>query len=250
MAENPYSKVLFIAPDSGLDVAPEIDALAELGYAARTLQGVVTPERVFAAVRNTQFAILHFACHATEAGIQLSQGTQLDVDSVLQVARMAAAKVVFLNGCETSVIGQTLVDENVPVAIVAMREIRDDLAKQTAQAFYKALAGSGDPHEAYKVSKPASRGMYQWLANGGYQRMMLEPILARLGEVAAFKGDLATVVAANQDEHQALRADLARLADAFGDVRRLKMWFLQASGGVIVVMSIIQVALTLVTRQP
>lgn len=251
MTENPYNKVLFIAPsDSGLDVAPEVDTLAELGYTARALQGTVTPERVFAAVRNAQFAILHFACHASEAGVMLSQGAVLDIDSILQVARMAAAKIVFLNGCETSVIGQTLVDENVPVAIVAMKEIRDDLAKQTAQAFYKALAGSGDPHEAYKVSKPASRGMYQWLADGGYQNMMLEPIMQKLSEVAAVKSQVMEMAAANQVEHQEFRNGLGRMTEVFGDTKRLKVWFLQASAGIVVVMGVLQIVLTMVVRRP
>lgn len=248
---NPYSRVLFIAPsDSGLDVAPEIDSLAELGYTARALQGVVTAERVFGAVRNAQFSVLHFACHADDAGVMLSQGAVFDIDSILQVARMAAAKIVFLNGCETSVIGQTLVDENVPVAIVAMREIRDDLAKQTAQAFYKHLATSGDAHEAYKASKPASRGLYQWLADGGYQSLLLEPIMRKLNEVSAVRGNLAAVVTANNVEHEEMRQGMARLVGMLGDIRKLKVWFLQASGGVVVVMSIIQIVLTLAARQP
>lgn len=237
-----YNRVLFISPsDAGLDVTPEVDSLQELGFQVRVLQGEVVADRIFTAVRNGQFAIMHFACHARPDGVILSKGTLFDIDSILQVARMAGARLVFLNGCSTAVIGQVLVDEGVPVAIVAMREIRDDLMKQTAQAFYKHLAATGNPHEAYSESKPASRGMYLWLADGGYQDLMIEPVLKRLD---AFE----EVISANNRDHAEFRSITSRLSAVAEDISRQKQWFLLVSVGTVVLMAAIQTVLLLVSR--
>ncbi len=198
----PFSRVLFIAPsDSKLRVAPEIDALTELGFVTRSLEGEVTADRVFVAARNTYWDILHFACEADQSGVRLSNGELFDVDAILQVVRMAGAKLVFLNGCSTFTIGQILVDEHVSMVIAAMQDIKDDLAKQTSQAFYTHLARLRDPHAAYLEARPASRGMFQWLTNGDYQAMLLEPILCRLN-------DLAALIEADKSEHSDFRRGL------------------------------------------
>lgn len=237
-----YNRVLFIAPaDSGLDVTPEIDALQELGFQVRVLQGDVSAERVFVAVRNATFAILHFSCHAGPAGVELSKKALFDIDSILQVSRMAQARLVFLNGCSNAVIGQVLVDEGVPVAIVAMSEIRDDLMKQTAQAFYKHLAAGGNAHDAYNASKPASRGMYLWLSNGGYQDALIIPILKRLDGFEA-------VIEANNADHLEFRAVTNRIASELANSAHDRRWFLAVAVGTVIVSLIVQTVLSLVSR--
>ncbi len=223
----PFSRVLFIAPsDSNLAIAPEIDSISELGFNARSLQGEVTADRIFGAVRNARWDILHFACDADQAGVRLSNGELFDVDAILQVVRMAGAKLVFLNGCSTFTIGQTLVDEHVAMVVAAMQDIKDELAKQTSQAFYTHLARLHDPHAAYREAKPASRGMFQWLTNGDYQTMMLEPILCRLN-------DLAALVGVDQQEHADFRRGLKVIE------------FLRVAVGIIVGMGLVQLLLLL-----
>lgn len=220
-----FSRVLFIAPsDSGLDVVPEIDSISEFGYSVRALQGEVTAERIFAVCRTAKFGILHFACHSVLDGIVLSDGKLFDIDSILQVARITDARLVFLNACSTSIIGQTLVDESVPVAICTMKEVPDHIAKQTAQVFYQHLSQFGDAHEAYKASKPSTRGMYQWLSDGGYQEMVMEPLMKRLNAIQIAielnskeheenRREHDTMTAVNDEEHKAI---IARLS---GEVR-------------------------------
>lgn len=218
-----FARVLFISPSGTglpeLDVAPEADALAELGYTVRALQGEVTSNRIFAAARNAEYAIIHFASHTTEgrhdptadndsdkAGVVLTHGAVFNIDSILQVAKMVNAKLVFLNGCSTAIIGQTLIDEGVPTVIVTMIELKDELAKQTSQAFYKALAELGDLHEAYRASKPATRGVYQWLSNGGYTALMLKSVIEQVEAVAdaieKSNSERLAIVSQNELEHQ------------------------------------------------
>lgn len=218
-----YSRVLFISPGNTglpeLDVAPEADALAELGYTVRALQGEVTSNRIFAAARNAEYAIIHFASHTTEgkheksdeadsdkAGVIITNGAVFNIDSILQVAKMVNAKMVFLNGCSTAIIGQTLIDEGVPTVIVTMIELKDELAKQTSQAFYKALAELGDLHEAYRASKPATRGVYQWLSNGGYTALMLKSVIDQVeaiaGAIDRSNAERSAIVSKNELEHQ------------------------------------------------
>lgn len=252
MSDQGY-KILFIAPsDSGLDVAPEIDSIAELGFKARALQGKVTPERIFAAVRQANYDILHFACHADHSGIVLSDGIVFDTDSILQVARMARAKLVFLNACQTSVIGQTLIDENVPAAIVMMRDVPDNIAKQTAQAFYKHLALTGDLHEAYRSSKPASRGLYQWLSNGGYQRMIIQPLLDRLDRL--FETHCRDTDENNR-QHEQFRQQIVILDEGINllranteRLREQRIWFFRVTVGAVIVVSVVQSILLWVAR--
>lgn len=225
-----YARVLFIAPsDSGLDVVPEVDTLSELGFNVRVLQGDVTAERIFAVCRMTKFGVLHFACHAQSDGVILSKGERFDIDSILQIARLTDAILVVLNACTTSIIGQTLVDESVPAVICTMREVPDHTAKQTAQAFYQHLVETGNAHEAYKASKPATRGLYQWLANGSYETMVLAPIMSRLEVIQTSLETNAKEHENNLAEHDALRDELRTTLLMLGNLRIYRAFIIVAS---------------------
>jgi hypothetical protein len=204
-----YKRVLFIAPsDSGLDVAPEIDSLSELGYEARALQGEVSAARVFEAVRRSRYDIVHFACHSLpdQGGLALSRGEALDIDGILQVVRMADAKLVFLNACDTARLGQILVDEHVMAVITTLIKVDDKVAKQTAQTFYQQLALTGNPHGAFKAARPATRAVFQWLTNGTYQELMLQPIMTRLDEIT-------DAIGSNEAEHVEFRLAMRDACD-------------------------------------
>lgn len=230
--------------------------MAELGYTVRTLQGEVNSNRIFAAARNAEYAVIHFASHTTEnstaegesdkVGVLLSHGAVFNIDSILQVAKMVNAKLVFLNGCSTAIIGQTLIDEGIPAVIVTMIDLKDELAKQTSQAFYKSLAESGDPHEAYRASKPATRGVYQWLSNGGYTALMLKTVIDQVESIAAAidqsNEERTAIVSKNQLEHQ----DFVRSEE----FRRFRKWLLLVNSATIVIIVIAMSLFMLIRISP
>jgi hypothetical protein len=179
-------RVLLIVPESGMGVIPEIDAIQfDAGFNTMNLQGRVTRERLFAAIRNRQFDIVHYAGHASRSGVEISDGVLLDAPSLVQIARSVHALLIFLNGCDTAALGQTLVDEHIPNAICTLSEIADSMARETAQLFYNALSSTGDIRAAYNMSKPPVTGGYSMFTNGTSD-VSLSPIIEKLTEIATF----------------------------------------------------------------
>ena len=87
-------RILFIAPsDTGLRIAPELDAMRRQGLDVVSLEGIVTAERVFEFANSGMYDIVHFACHTVELEdeqrIMLSGAEFLSAGDVMQVAKRA-----------------------------------------------------------------------------------------------------------------------------------------------------------------
>lgn len=192
-------RILLIAPELGLELAPEVDALYPLGYYVQPITGDVSRERIFAGIAKREFGIIHYAGDAGPTGIRLSndklgQIVIMDAAALVQIARAVKARLVFLNGCSSIIVGQTLIDEHIPYCIATLADIDNVMARETAQLFYQALAETGDVRTAFARSKPPKPGAYICL-NNGIKELSLKPVLDKLAEVAAF-------MARNDKEHQ------------------------------------------------
>lgn len=244
-------RVLFVAPaDSGLDVAPEMEALYTSGFAVQIVAQPITRQRLFDTIRRQQFDILHFACHADDAGLTLSHGERLDVAGLVQFARSCKAVLVFLNACETAEIGQILYDEDIPATICTLRKVDDVQAKETAQCFYRELAELNDVRKAYNRSKPPVKGGYSLFANGKLHELQFAPIIEKLEQFA-------TIVECNQQEHadfrhgiHTLTGDMDALKATFYQLEHLRPWLLRVFGMFVVLSTLVQLIVTLIARTP
>lgn len=190
-----YRRVVFIAPDytdefylttgfARLDVVPENDSVVDLGYEVQTIGGNVTNERLMERARsnNTPVDILHFSGHGNSRGAFMTNGELLTAPMILQLAQTWMAKAVFFNFCNSSIVGQYLVDNGVPCVIVTLEPVEDIVAKFSAQSFYSVLARTEDPYAAFKAAKGGGQ-TYSWMADGGYQKMILEPFMLELEKI-------------------------------------------------------------------
>lgn len=248
-----YKRVLFIAPaDSGLNIMPEIDTMYDLGYSVQSVQGDVSRARLFEVVRRQKFGIIHFACHAGPEGVLLSKGELLDAAAIVQFAKACGAILVFLNACETAEIGQMLVDEDIPAVICALRRIDDQMARETAQVFYKALAQRNDVRMAYHDSRPPIKGAYCLFTDGLLEQVEFGPVIERLTQlenaVRESNGQMTAIVAANNTEHAQFRTAIAQAVDNCGDMARQRQWFLRVSVGVIVIGFMLSLVITFIGK--
>lgn len=226
-----YSRVLFVAPgDSGLDVMPELDGMYDLGYTVQSVQGDVTRARLFDLVsRRAKFGVIHFACHGyfsrgengeIMTGVLLSRGERLDAASIVQLAHALAAKLVFLNACESASVGQLLVDQGVPASVCTLSLVSDSVARDTATVFYGALAKYKDPRLAYRESHPPVLGGYSIFTDGVMEQLQFGPVLEKLDAFAKVTDE-------NNRAHADFQRDLARLmANRLEDLRKMRTWFL------------------------
>jgi hypothetical protein len=186
-----YRRVVIIAPEyteevyritgvARLDTTPETDAISDQGYDVQTIDNVVSYTRLMERARSgTACDILQFTGHGDAKGAMLTNGEILTAPMILQLAQTWRAKVVFFNFCNSSVIGQYLVDNGVPCVIVTLTPVDDNIAKFASQTFYSILARTDDPYAAFKAAKGGGQ-VYSWMADGGYQKMILEPFMAEL----------------------------------------------------------------------
>ena len=202
-----YPRVLMIVPELGLPLSPEIDTLYPLGYNVQPIQGQVTRERIFAAIRDREFDVIHYAGHSGELGIELSGSVILEAAGLVQIARGVKAKLIFLNGCANIQVGQVLVDEHIPFVICTLSNIDNMMARETAQLFYAHLAETGDIRAAFNLSKPPVKGAYAMLTNGTVD-VSLAPIIEKLATFTIFMdrndsehADILKTIRDNESEH-------------------------------------------------
>lgn len=245
------ARILFIAPsDTKLDVVPEIDALYEYGYTVQSVQGEVSRSRLFDLVRRQKFDVLHFACHSNPDGVLLSSAEAFDTPSIVQFAKMCGATLVFLNSCQSIEIGQVLIDEDVPAVICTRADVQDQIAKETAQAFYKQLAGHGDVRRAYHDSRPPIKGGYSLFTDGQLDAIQFGPIIERLDqfEAAVLRSaeERTVIVAANNAEHEEFRASLQALAKCSQEIKAIRHWATLVFGVGVGVVTIINLLFMLI----
>ena len=255
MCRVKLARILFIAPsDTKLDVVPEIDALYEYGYSVQSVQGEVSRARLFDLVRRQKFDVLHFACHSGPDGVLLSKAEMFDTPSIVQFAKMCNATLVFLNSCQSIEVGQILIDEDIPAVICTRADVQDQIAKETAQAFYKQLTAHGDIRRAYHDSRPPIKGGYSLFTDGLLDSIQFGPIIERLEkfETVLLKSqqERVTIVAANDAEHTQFRETLATLIQCSKSILALKRWGILVFSVAVGVVTLINVFFLLIRSGP
>jgi hypothetical protein len=105
---------------------------------------------------NPCFDILHFSGHATEEEGLILRGQgrgkeTLSGDAFREMLRGSGVKLVLLNACGSESTLAAIIDV-VPMAIGAVREVRDVAARQFSGHFYRAVIGGATVREAFDIS--------------------------------------------------------------------------------------------------
>lgn len=140
-------KVLLIVPNvqPGLDTVPEIRNITAL-HQVTVLNGTLTDREIYATAQRGNFDIIHVGAHRDT----------YDRDDLLQIARVANAKLVFLNACNSGKIASYLVAHGINYAISTNEELDDMQAWKFPLAFYEYLARQ--IHDGEVVSYPTAYG--------------------------------------------------------------------------------------------
>jgi hypothetical protein len=130
-------RVLLVAPEMGLNTVEEIRLLTEM-HSVHVLSGHLTWADFLDACRRGRSDIIHFAVHSDSQRLRLN-GDLLTPLQVAQAARLAGAKVLFFNSCESARHAAFAVRNGVDYAIHTTEKVMDAQAWQTPLAFYEYL---------------------------------------------------------------------------------------------------------------
>ena len=133
-------RILFVAPDDDkLDSQPEIRDISSRRHIQVTLlNGPVTARDIYTHARDG-FDVLHFVAHGGADGIQLSDRTQLSYQDIAQIARLAQARIIFFNSCETGKPASYVVHHGALWSIFGNIALDDASAWQHPIGFYNSL---------------------------------------------------------------------------------------------------------------
>lgn len=140
-------RVLLIVPNvqPGLDTVPEIRNITAL-HQVTVLNGNLTDREIYQTAQRGTFDIVHVGAH----------GDTYDRDDLLQIARVANAKLVFLNACNSGKIASFLVAHGITYVVSTNEELEDMHAWKFPLAFYEYIARQ--EHRGEVVSFPAAYG--------------------------------------------------------------------------------------------
>lgn len=141
-------RILLIAPALGLHTTPEVRDLSSV-HRVTVLSDAVTARDVFQAARGG-FDVIHYSTHSSAQLVQLTGDILTDTD-LLQVARMAGAKLVFFNSCHAGRLAHYLVGHGVPLAVHTNVELPDADAWKMPLAYYGAVDRLGNGRVAAYV---------------------------------------------------------------------------------------------------
>lgn len=149
-------RVLLIVPtvQPSLDTVPEIRNITAL-HQVTVLNGNLTDREIYQTAQRGNFDIIHVGAH----------GDTYDRDDLLQIARVANAKLVFLNACNSGKIASYLVNRDVTYVVSTNEELEDMHAWKMPLAFYEYIARQ--EHRGEVVSFPAAYGQAD-SGNGDY----------------------------------------------------------------------------------
>lgn len=178
-------RVLLIAPDlPGLETSIEAELIGGRYFNITPLQGEVDHERITRATARSRFDILHFASHGGNDGILLSGNRTLTKEHLAQIANQTGAELVYLNACNSALLGQFLADRGVPLVIANTKETLDDDAIRTAAYFYASAADyDGDYRKANERVSPKD-GSLAIFAGSGYIDRLIQPLMNAISEMA------------------------------------------------------------------
>ena len=175
-------RILLIAPSlDGISWSLETEMISG-NFTITPLVGEVTHERITRASTKARFDIVHVASHSGKAGVQISGGL-LTKEELAQVAKQVNAELVFLNSCDSALVGQYIVDRGVPLTISYTVDVMDTTALRTAAYYYEALHDAkGDFRKAYERVSPKD-GTLAIFAGAGYLDRLITPLLQMIQDV-------------------------------------------------------------------
>ena len=158
-------RILFVTANSAndyIDIEREhrtLQKIVEAGSGSIHILPAAEPADLQEALRANSkacFDILHFSGHATEEEGLILRGQgrgkeALSGDAFREMLSGSGVKLVVLNACGSESTLATIVD-SVPMAIGAVREVRDVVARQFTGNFYRALIEGATVREAFDIS--------------------------------------------------------------------------------------------------
>jgi len=190
-------RILLIAPSlDGISWSLETEMISG-NFTITPLIGEVTHERITRASTKARFDIVHVASHSSKAGVQISGGL-LTKEELAQIAKQVNAELVFLNSCDSALVGQFIVDRGVPLTISYTVDVMDTTALRTAAYYYEALHDAkGDFRKAYERVSPKD-GTLAIFAGAGYLDRLITPLLQMIQDVKDSLTKLQSNVASGQ----------------------------------------------------
>lgn len=158
------SRILLVAPSTGIvKVESEIQGILKSGLEVDPLIGYVNQRDLLNAVRSIKgtYEGFWFASHASEEGLQLSDGF---LPSSLLVPILRGKFIwAFINSCSTLQTANLLQNELGITVICTLGPLLDTTAFQTGVLFAQHLVETGNTWEAYQQSKPGGNKDYLYL---------------------------------------------------------------------------------------
>lgn len=147
-------RVLLVAPAiANIDNATEIRSITSLtSLRVSVLSGHVLRRTVYDAVQEDTYDIIHFAVHSNQDYLSLN-GDKLPPSDIGQIARLAHAKLVFFNSCNSGRLASHLVQRDIEFAIFANIELPDRDAWTMPLAFYEFLDRQIRNDRTYSIPK-------------------------------------------------------------------------------------------------
>ena len=100
-----------------------------------------------------RISVFHYAGHAGRGQLGFEDEPVMALGLAEMLATLPNLKLVFLNGCSSRTLLQTLFDKNIKSVIATRVPIRDDKATRFAIRFYKSLSEGKTLREAFEFSK-------------------------------------------------------------------------------------------------
>ena len=218
-------RILLIAPSlGGISWSLETEMISG-NFTITPLVGEVTHERITRASTKARFDIVHVASHSSKAGVQISDGL-LTKEEMAQIAKQVNAELVFLNSCDSALVGQYIVDRGVPLTISYTVDVMDTTALRTAAYYYEALHDArGDFRKAYERVSPKD-GTLAIFAGAGYLDRLITPLLQMIQEVKDSLIKLQSNVANGQ---KTLLSLIAGAVVAMLVINGISLWWSSAS---------------------
>ena len=217
-------RILLIAPSlDGISWSLETEMISG-NFTITPLIGEVTHERITRASTKARFDIVHVASHSSKAGVQISGGL-LTKEELAQIAKQVNAELVFLNSCDSALVGQFIVDRGVPLTISYTVDVMDTTALRTAAYYYEALHDAkGDFRKAYERVSPKD-GTLAIFAGAGYLDRLITPLLQMIQDVKDSLIKLQSNVASGQ---KTLLSLIAGAVVAMLVINGMSLWWTSA----------------------
>ena len=143
--------ILVIAPKGDVQGIGDLRAAAN-GFRVQVLDGVVTAREALAQISSGRYAVVHFAGHGWQSGLQASDG--MIEERYLELAMQEGGpELVILNSCGSIHMAAQLYRAGAAPRVIGWRQdVEDEVAIEWATAFYRSMAMGSDYWEAFAAS--------------------------------------------------------------------------------------------------